>query len=519
MKRLRGIVTPGRVLRVAADAVLLNAAFAAALGIRFLGLAFIGGKPADDFLVMWDRYLDLYLGRAPMLTLEGLVIFALAGFYTRTLGYQTRYKALVILNAVTIFVLLFAASMFAMERSAAFPRAVVPLLWVTALLFVGGTRLIKDALSKVVEVRPVRTANTQVDEGKVLVVGGCGYVGSVLCRDLLAEGFKVRVLDNLMFGIQPIEDLLKHPNFELLEGDFRHVESVVRALYGMGSVVHLGALVGDPACNVDADLTKETNFTATRMIREVARGYQIRRFLFASTSAVYGHQDDYLDENSKVNPLSAYARSKLDAEQALLALRDEIFQPTILRLATIFGWSYRPRFDLVVNLVTAMAVVEEQFKIINGQQWRPFIHVRDVSRATIALLRAPLPVVGGEVFNVGDNDLNHTLHEVGAAVQRVVPAARCLELTTDDEIRNYRVRFDKLHRLVGFRCQTTLEDGIREIVEQIRAGGIANFRDEKYSNVEYTKRLLEELATPTRGGEPRLLEWAEAHLRDPHPSN
>ena len=510
----RQMLTPARLLRVVGDIVLLTAAFAAALGVRFLGLPLELGQPINQLLGRLHEYLLLFQARAPILVLEGIFIFALAGFYTRTLGYQTRYKAFVILYAVTVCVLLFGATIFLLDRGTAFPRAVLGLLWVFLMVFIGGSRLAKDAVTRVVEGPPMRTAQPFADERKVLVVGGCGYVGSVLCRGLLEEGFQVRVLDNLMFGIQPVEDLLHHPRFELMEGDFRHVESVVRALHGMGSIVHLGAIVGDPACNIDTALTRETNFTATRMIREVARGYEIRRFLFASTSAVYGAQGDFLDEHSKVEPLSAYARSKLDAEQALLALRDDIFQPTILRLATIFGWSYRPRFDLVVNLVTAMAVVEGEFKIFNGQQWRPFIHVRDVSRAIIMLLRAPLPEVGGQIFNVGDNRLNHTLHEVGAAVQRAIPSARCDHITTEDPIRNYRVRFDKLENLTGFRCQVRLEEGIGEIARHLCDGTIANFRDEQYSNVQYTKRLLEELAGMGGDREPRSLEWVESHLRD-----
>src|SRR5262249_46220608 len=192
-----------------------------------------------------------------------------------------------------------------------------------------------------------------------------------------------------------------HPNFELIVGDCRNIQDVVKSMQRVDSVIHLAAIVGDPACEQDRASALEINYAATRMLVEVAKGHGVRRMLFASSCSVYGATEIEMDENSAVQPISLYGHTKVDSERALLEAASDTFHPSILRFATVFGLGYRPRFDLVVNLLTAKARQEGVITIYNGEQWRPFIHVRDLVEATVQVMEAPLALVGGQVLNVG----------------------------------------------------------------------------------------------------------------------
>ncbi len=254
----------------------------------------------------------------------------------------------------------------------------------------------------------------------VLVIGGAGYIGSALVPKLLDQGYRVRLLDLLLFGKEPISGVLNHPRLELVQADFRRVDEVVRAMRDVDAVIHLGAIVGDPACALDKDLTIEVNLMATRMIAEVAKGCGVKRFIFASTCSVYGASDEILDEGSALNPVSLYARSKIASEQVLLAIADEHFDPVILRFGTIYGLSRRIRFDLVVNLLAAKAVVEHHITIFGGDNWRPFVHVDDAALAIQKVLDAPQALVSQQTFNVGSDEQNYTIQQVGATISRRV---------------------------------------------------------------------------------------------------
>jgi nucleoside-diphosphate-sugar epimerase len=323
------------------------------------------------------------------------------------------------------------------------------------------------------------------DPRAVLVVGGAGYIGSVLVRDLLESGWRVRVLDRLLYGEDSLSDLYGREDFELIQGDFRNVEAVVRAVQGMGSIVHLGAVVGDPACALNGDFTFEVNLAATRMIAEAGKGYGIRRFLFASSCSVYGASDDLLDERSPLAPLSLYARTKIESERLLLSLASGDFSPTVLRFATVCGLSYRPRFDLVVNLLAAQAALEKEITIYGGQQWRPFIHVDDVSRATMRFLEAPVDTVGGDVFNVGAEEDNLRLIELGELIKRLVPEVGVFVKESDEDPRNYRVSFEKMENRLGFTTEKGVDDAAREIVRAVQKGQITDYRRPEYSNVKW----------------------------------
>jgi nucleoside-diphosphate-sugar epimerase len=301
----------------------------------------------------------------------------------------------------------------------------------------------------------------------------------------LAAGYHVRLLDLLLYSTEPIQEVLQHPHLDIIQADFRHVDKVVEAMHDVHAVVHLGAIVGDPACALDEELTIEVNLMATRMIAEVAKGSGVHRFIFASTCSVYGASDELLDEHSALNPVSLYARSKIASEHVLQQLASIDFSPIILRFGTIYGLSGRTRFDLVINLLAAKAVREGTITVFGGDQWRPFVHVDDAALAVLKALEAPLVTVQNQTFNVGSDAQNYTIQQVGETIQRLVPTAEVIHMGSDADRRNYRVNFRKIRHTLDFVPQWTVEQGIQQVIARIQSGQIADYRDAKYSNVKF----------------------------------
>lgn len=323
---------------------------------------------------------------------------------------------------------------------------------------------------------------------KVLVIGGAGYFGSILCRKLLENGYQVRVLDNLIYGDIGVRDLYNHSNFDFVKGDIRNLQVVAECLKGMDAVIHLAAIVGDPASALNPQETIEINYLSTKMIAEACKYYQINRFIFASTCSVYGVSptpDARINEGSSLNPVSLYATMKLKSEKGILELVDENFSPTILRMATLYGLSPRMRFDLVVNLLTAKAAIDKKITLFGGEQWRPNLHVRDAAEAYIKCLEAPISKIGGVIFNLGSNDLNHQIKELGEIIHSMVPDS---EIITDEEnvdLRDYNVAFDKINKILNYKTTHTIEDGVVEIRDAIEKGIIKDYNNDKYSNYKF----------------------------------
>jgi nucleoside-diphosphate-sugar epimerase len=322
----------------------------------------------------------------------------------------------------------------------------------------------------------------------VLVIGGAGYIGSALLPKLLDEGYRVRVLDLFLYGTGPIAAVLNRPELDIVRADFRRVDALVAAMQGVDHLVHLGGIVGDPACAIDEDLTIDVNVAATRLIGEVAKGNGIKHFIFASTCSVYGAGDEILTESSTLNPLSLYARSKAASERLLFKMADDRFTPIVVRFGTIYGLAGRTRFDLVVNLLAAKAVFDGCITVFGGDQWRPFVHVDDAALAVAQLLCLP-PGRGADIFNVGSNTENYTIGQVGEIVKRTVPEAELIFESAGQDPRNYRIGFTKIQGMIGFKPRWTVEDGVREVVAAIRAGAISDYREVHYSNERYLTEI------------------------------
>jgi nucleoside-diphosphate-sugar epimerase len=258
----------------------------------------------------------------------------------------------------------------------------------------------------------------------VLVTGGGGYLGSWLVSLLLEAGHRVRVLDRFCFTADSLKEFADHPSLEIIRGDIRRLQECPDLFMGVEAVVHLAGLANDPSCDLDSDMTQDVNVDASVELANRAVQSGVSRFVLASSCSVYGQGvHEFLDETSPTNPVSAYAQSKLDAEEAIFAMQSATFIPVAARMATLFGWSRRMRYDLAVNQMTATAVSSNVIKVMGGgNQWRPFVHVKDAARAFVLMLDAPAPVVSGEAFNVGANDDNVQITTLAERVAAVMPA-------------------------------------------------------------------------------------------------
>jgi len=237
------------------------------------------------------------------------------------------------------------------------------------------------------------------------------------------------------------------------------------------------------ACQVDPDVTWTTNLQATKLVIEACRHYEIPRLLFASTCSVYGASDDLLlNEGSILQPVSLYAQTRIDSELVCLTANGPRFVTSCLRMATLYGLSTRMRFDLVVNIMAARAVRERIVTVFGGAQWRPLVHVADAAQAFVHALEAPAELVGGEVFNVGSNDQNVRIRELGERIAGVFGVDLETRPPSADDLRNYRVSFDKLAHHLGFATRRTVEDGSREIGDFLKAHPEVDHHDERYLN-------------------------------------
>ncbi len=320
---------------------------------------------------------------------------------------------------------------------------------------------------------------------RVLVVGGAGYTGAVLVPKLLNSGYRVRVLDQMIFGRHTLHSWLSHPQLELLTGSIEHEELVKKAVRDVDAVIHLAGLANDPSCDLAPELTEQINYQGTLRVATAAREAGVERFLFASSASVYGAAgDQWVDETSPLQPVSLYAKVKVRCENVLLAAPHNGLATCSLRKATIYGYSPRMRFDLVVNTLTGLAVFEKRIVINGGDQWRPHIHIADVADAYLRCLEASPDKIAGEVFNIGSE--NYQIKDIARMISTQIPHVD-IALSGSEDQRSYRAKFDKFQNTLRFQPRKTIHDGIREVKEACEDGRITNFRDLNYYNV---KRVL-----------------------------
>ncbi len=300
---------------------------------------------------------------------------------------------------------------------------------------------------------------------RILIVGGAGYLGSVLTTRLLGLGYTVRILDNFLYGKHALEQIPKTPALEIIEGDLRNIPTCVSALDGVHAVVLLAAIVGDPASKIRPRETIETNVIAAQALATACKHQCINRFLYASTCSVYGLGGGLLDENAELRPVSLYARTKIASEQTILSMGDRYFAPTILRMGTLYGYSPRMRFDLVVNTMTMNAFSEGRIKVFGGKQWRPLLSVQDAAEAYVSCIEADISIVGNQVFNIGSDGQNYQIQNLAHIVARALGGVDVHFEDRSLDARDYRVSFEKVNDVLGFMPADSVEAASRRIYD------------------------------------------------------
>ena len=320
----------------------------------------------------------------------------------------------------------------------------------------------------------------------MLVTGGAGYIGALAVEELLARGRSVRVLDCLLHGQEDIASGLEARGVDVIRGDVRDQDARRRALAGVRAVVHLAAIVGDPACARDELLSHEINVEGSRALTRDASEAGVERFVFASTCSNYGRMADPtvpIDEGGELRPVSLYAEQKVGIERELLAMASADFSPTCLRFATVYGVGPRMRFDLTVNEFTRDLWSGRQLEVFGERFWRPYIHVRDAARAICAVLEAPTADVAGHVFNAGHSDENYRKLDLVELMTAALGRGDVAYVERDEDPRDYKVSFEKIRASVGFEPDRRVADGIEEIVDALEARTFGDPFDSRFSNV------------------------------------
>jgi nucleoside-diphosphate-sugar epimerase len=319
-----------------------------------------------------------------------------------------------------------------------------------------------------------------------LVTGGAGYLGGPVVDELSAAGGTVRVLDVLLHdGQRELVAALEARGIEVIRGDLRDPAVRRLALEGIEQVVHLAAIVGDPACARDPELAEAVNIKGTTALVLDARAAGVRRFVFASTCSNYGRLADPtvpIDEDGALAPISLYARQKVAIERALLNGAQAPMEVTCLRFATLYGVALRMRFDLTVNEFTRELWADRRLEVFGEQFWRPYVHVRDAARAIRLVLDAPSEQVAAQVFNVGDSGENYRKLDLVEIIRSLTARGTVAFVHRDEDPRDYKVSFEKIARVLGSEPKMTVPTGVAEIIAALDAGRFGDPFDRRHTN-------------------------------------
>lgn len=360
----------------------------------------------------------------------------------------------------------------------------------------------KDAVLRLRE--EVRRLEEELDRQlvrprRVLVVGGAGYIGSVLVRCLLERGYLVRVLDALLYGnASTLEGLATDDKFEFVQGDLLNEHLLHRSLENVTDVVLLAALVGDPICKKYPEQAQQINYHGAVAVLEALNHYPINKVVFTSTCSNYGvfHGESPADEEAPLGPVSLYAETKVAVERYILQRKGQVeYCPTILRLATAFGLGFRTRFDLTVNHFARELALGKELLVYDQTTWRPYCHIEDISDAIIRVLEYPREIVDSQVFNVGANHQNHSKEQIVELIRQAVPDARVSYQAGGSDPRNYQVDFSKIRRLLDFAPRHSVARCVKEVAEAVWQG--------RYADVEEQQTFYGNYRVPVFDGVPQ----------------
>ena len=332
---------------------------------------------------------------------------------------------------------------------------------------------------------------------KVMVTGGAGYIGRVLVPKLLERGYDVTVLDRLFLNYDDVEKEYSDLGVKLIKNDTRFFDP--NALKGIDAVVDLAALSNDPVGDLDQLRTWDINYIGRVRVARLAKKIGIEKYVLTSSCSVYGFLENIADENTPTNPLTTYAEANVAVERDNLLLKDEKFTPTALRLSTAFGYSKKMRLDIAINAMTYYAFHTGKVRLMrDGNQFRPFVHVNDISEAIIRTMESDKDLVSGKTYNIGADELNVKLRDLAEIVKKNVGIKSEIEWYGDPDVRSYKVSFAKSLKELDFKAKTSIEDGVREILEKLKSGELKDCL--QMHTVDYYKSILDAKGKMDRHG-------------------
>jgi len=319
---------------------------------------------------------------------------------------------------------------------------------------------------------------------KVLVTGGAGYVGAVLVPKLLDKGYDVKVIDLYMYGEDVLDSVKGYPRLTQVKGDIRDRELLERELPGTDAVIHLACISNDPSYELDPALGKSINYDAFVGLVDVSKKAGVNRFIYASSSSVYGIKDEpEVTEDLPLEPLTDYSKYKAKCEEVLLGEASDDFIVTVVRPSTVCGYSPRLRLDLTVNILTNHAINKGKITVFGGEQKRPNLHIQDMTDLYLFLLEQPANKIHKKIYNVGYQ--NYKVREIAEMVKKTLGDQIPVEVTPTDDIRSYHVSSRKIKEELGYEPRHTIEEAIRDLADAFKAGLIPDpMEDMKYYNIK-----------------------------------
>jgi nucleoside-diphosphate-sugar epimerase len=322
---------------------------------------------------------------------------------------------------------------------------------------------------------------------KILVTGGGGYIGSILTAELLKSGHKVKCLDRFFFGKEPLSDVLSDSKLEIIKDDIRWFDPKI--LKDVDIVMDLAALSNDPAGELDPSKTFDINYLGRIRVARLSKEYGVKRYILASSCSVYGFQEGILYENSLVNPLTSYAKANNKAEEDVLPLADSKFIVTVLRFATVYGYSRRMRFDLAINAMVLGLYKSPKIAVMrDGTQYRPFIHIKDAATAYMLTMIEQPDTINGQIFNVGSDEQNYQILSLAKLIGKSLNIDYDIEWYGSKDFRSYKVSFRKFKESVKFKPAYTPKEGALEVFKALKTGKLEE--SPKTKTVEWYKHLI-----------------------------
>ncbi len=349
---------------------------------------------------------------------------------------------------------------------------------------------VKDVITveKVLSILENKSSNKKIKKAKlpnILIVGGAGFIGTVLASKLLEKNYQVTILDKLIYDNSIIKNNFKNKkNFNFILGDVCDLNTQIRAIKEIDIVVYLAEIVGDPACSAKPEDALKTNYLSVLSFAHLCSHLAIEKFIYTSSCSVYGldKNNNLLNEKSNLNPVSHYARIKIMSEKALLTSSNNYFKPTIVRLGTVFGPSKRMRFDLVVNTMSKFAFFKKKIDVYGGSQLRPNIHVDDVADGIISIIKTKKKNVENEIFNLSNDKLNLEIIQIAKKVKKTFKNAKLNIEESSVDPRNYKVSSKKIRNKTGFIAKKSIENALKEMNEMFKHKKIKNPENKKYNN-------------------------------------